>query len=192
MNPHQPYHRLASGAGDFLRLLVLFLLFASPSVAQKRDLVVGAGPEFGVALLRGALNVYRSSPDCGEFLSGSAAAYGFSLSGAAPHLFNERWGLAARVRWESSSDEFSALPVDPQKSVDRESGKLIDIDRQFRLTSTIRSLGFDLLGRYGYGERLSFGIGPFLGYRFSTTFMQTDNIYGPARPPSAIIARSIR
>jgi hypothetical protein len=95
-----------------------------------------------------------------------------------PDLFGPRLGATARLEWAAASESFTAYPIDVQRVYDPISNETVDLDRRYRFQSDIPVLRLDLLGSYSPGERWRFGLGGWLGYRYSGTFSQRDTIVG--------------
>jgi outer membrane protein OmpA-like peptidoglycan-associated protein len=192
-NAHQPCSRAghAPAAGrrynamNKIRLaLILAAGIGGMQLAHAQEgsggkILVGPGAGFDAGMQSSQINIYNGSSDCGQFESGSSSAPWFGGTLMLPSLFSDALGFSARAAWSNASGHFTATPNDPQRIFDASTSTLVDLEREFRLNSTVQTVSLDLQARYRVADRLLIGVGPSLGFRLSSTFTQTDNITGP-------------
>ncbi|MGE3801075.1 MAG: OmpA family protein [Candidatus Kapaibacterium sp.] len=163
----------------------MLLLTSLPTLAQeqtKSQLLVGPFTEVGGGLIvaRTSIPVYALSPGCGTFENvGKTFSLGVGGYGAFPSLFSPKVGVAFRLGYATTSQQFRGNPVDPQRTYDSATSTLVTIDRAFLLDADFQSVSLDILFRYDWTKKIAFEIGPSFGYLFSSTFRQTDNVFGP-------------
>lgn len=161
----------------------MLLLSSLPTFAQEQtQLLVGPFTEVGggVIVAGTSIPVYALSPGCGTFANvGKTFSLGVGGYGAFPSLFSSKVGMAFRLGYATTSQQFRGDPVDPQRTFDSATSTLVTIDRAFLLDADFQSVSLDILFRYEWTKSFSFEAGPSFGYLLSSTFRQTDNVFGP-------------
>lgn len=129
------------------------------------------------------LPVYGDTPDCGEFTSGHSTSPSFGVAFIFPGFFSSRIGLEIDASGSMLWTTLHGRPTYPTViAVDRNDSVFyeeVELDREFRMKSTVVRGRIDLLGRYSISERWSAGLGPSVGFQKLTSAEETDNILGP-------------
>jgi outer membrane protein OmpA-like peptidoglycan-associated protein len=161
--------------------LLMLLLIASPLYAQDTSasfVLAGFGIGTSYGIQTSDVPVYAGSHECGEFEQGHLISAMLGGRLVLPSLVATNLGLDTRLRGVYSSGRLWALPLDPVRVQDGETGELVTLDREFRLESQMWSAYVDLLFQYSL-DWMAVAVGPSLGFRLNTSFEQTDNILGP-------------
>jgi outer membrane protein OmpA-like peptidoglycan-associated protein len=177
--------RRTSAAAIIAGTLLWVALQARGQERPAPSIYLGPIAGLGLGLETSDVPVYAGSRDCGVFATGRSLVPSLGAELLLPGLFGEGIGISLRGGVSLSSGHLTALPVDPVRVTDHgtltETGSptVIELDREFRLFSTIWSTRADLLVRYALGPHFSVAGGPTIGYRFAATFRETDNVLGP-------------
>jgi outer membrane protein OmpA-like peptidoglycan-associated protein len=146
--------------------LALFLIIAQPVVrAQQRPIYVGGGLAVGLNLHSLNLPVYRGDTLCGVFTSGSSILPNGSL------LFETPLGDPAHSLWVTPRLHLSGLSAlittpatDQAQARNPTDSSLVTVSQEYKLNSTLLSLGADLFVKYPLTPSLFLMGGPSLSY----------------------------
>lgn len=160
---------------------LLLLLLVLPAGAQPPDapLSIGLTAGYGRGFVSGEFPVFNGSPACGIFDGGSEAGTRLGSLLTIPKLIGGSVGFRIGLSFSHRTESFVAAPVDPQPVRDPQLGTIVDLEREYRHTSTFNRLELELLGSGAIGDRLRWFIGPTLSYRTSASFEQYDYVTGP-------------
>lgn len=164
----------------FLQLAFpLFLLLVVGMRGQETSrtpLLVGPTAGFAYGADKGDIPVWNGSPGCGLFERGRSFIPSFGGTFNAPSLFSPGFGLLASARLSFSSGRLSAAPLNEIWILDAETRLPVFIEEEYRLNLSAVVASVDLLASVGLTDRIALSFGPFFGYRFSSTFSQTENL----------------
>lgn len=147
--------------------------------AHRSSFLFGPTASFVYGLNSADIPVYYGSADCGVFSAGRT--FGSSLGGlfALPSFIASGLDLVGSLRFTFSSGRLTATPQVPFRVLDSDTKTLVDIQEEYRLSRVALETTVDLLAAVHLSDRLSVAVGPFLGYRLSTTLSQTENVLAP-------------
>jgi outer membrane protein OmpA-like peptidoglycan-associated protein len=144
-----------------------------------RTFLIGPGVGLEASVEKGSIPVFNGSADCGLFEQGSGLTPSASFNALAPSFLSPRLGFMVGLGVAKSAGSFEASPAEPTRIVDDATGRLVELDRVYRLGYDEWALRADILARYGLTDRLSISAGPTVGYRLSSALDQSDIIRGP-------------
>lgn len=161
------------------RAACLLLLIAPSAVSAQESmpdgwrLTVGGG--LAASLLNGSISYYAGFPDCGTFSTGSGSGFGAGLGLRSPYIYGDWLRFSVGLGYLGSTGTFTGRPLDPQRARDS-AGRLVDVDRVFELSYSLRTISVDLLldGKLNEWWNVSLGVSP--GGRVAGTFTQVDKI----------------
>lgn len=147
--------------------------------APTRTLLLGPSAGFTYGINSGDVPVYGGIADCGLFSGGSTLASSLGGTLSLPSFLSSRFGLIGSLRFAFSSGRMTASPLVPFRIPDPESGQLVELKEEYRLDAVSLESSIDLLAALHMSDRLTVALGPFLGYRISSTISQTEYVLEP-------------
>lgn len=171
------------------RLLLFWsftILLPNTTVGQERtssQFLFGPFVELGTGVSstmnQTPIPVYSLSPTCGTFDStGTRTSLRIGLEGSHGSALNHTLRLHWGVTMEFLSGQFTGTPIDPQRTVDPNSGDLITIDREFQLHYQTQSIQLSFGPEYRLHKYISGYMVPTISYHWGKEFNQSDNVVG--------------
>lgn len=164
-------------------LLAALIVAATAAHAQQPPapplILIGPAAGMEVGIQRARVPVFAGSVDCGLFTGGDGVTPWAGARLLLPAFFGTRFGLGVDLHGASDNERFTAAPVGLQPATDPETGALIELQHEYRLTSSSRMIRLDLRGLYPLFPNARLSLGPSIGYRFGGTFTELDHVLGP-------------